>query len=206
MNLFMMCEQARSAAFTPLPPGIFARPLRKEELDTWLAFPYDTAEEARQNRAFMLDYFQKVYQPREAAFFKACTVLCGADEVPLATAFLWRSYGGRLHSLHWLKTLKEHEGRGLGRALLSLLLGGLGDDDYPVYLHTHPECVAAISLYADFGFELIEGSPVGRRSNDLAEGLAYLKREMRADAFKKLVVREAPRDFYEVTGQERSEF
>lgn len=206
MNLYMMCDRVNPAAFSDLPAGTRLRDLRPDELDIWLEFPFDSKKEAEENRADMEAYYNRVYAPCEAAFYRACKVICDEADAPLATAFLWKSYEGRLHTLHWLKTRKDKEGRGLGKALLTLLLKDLKDSDYPLFLHTHPQCVAAISLYTDFGFDLLRGPAIGGRSNDLEEGLTYLKSEMRQDKFARLRFRDAPELIYEVTKGKPSEF
>lgn len=206
MNLYMMCRAIMPGAFSPIPEGHAVRALKPEELGLWLAFPFDSDEEAAQHQGDMLAYYNRVYAPRAAEFFQACKLLCDPSGTPLATAFLWRSYEGRMLTLHWLKTRKAAEGRGLGRALLSHVLGGLTAADAPLYLHTHPECVAAIKLYTDFGFELIKGPVAGCRSNDLAAGLAALQKEMRPEAFRQLKVCQAPPEFYTIAAREAAEF
>ncbi len=110
---------------------------------------------------------------------------------------MWKAYG-KITTLDWLKVRNTHEGRGIGRALLSVLMQELGDEDYPVYLHTHPECSRAVKLYSDFGFQLIRNPVVGNRSNDLVEGLKYLKEHMLPEAYERLEFTEAPADFLSV--------
>lgn len=206
MNLYMMCRAVRPGALSDLPEGFLLRPLRPEELAVWLDFPFDTASEALENRAWMQAYYDRVYRPRAAEFHENCQVVCCADDQPLSTCFLWRAYGGRMLTLHWLKTRKDREGLGLGRALLSRLLSALPSAEFPVYLHTHPECVAAIKLYSDFGFELIEGPVAGERPNDLEAGLDFLKQAMKPGAFQGLKTCRAPRDFYSLAAISPAEF
>ena len=52
-NLFMMCRAPREEAFAPLPAGFHFDLCRREELETWMRFPFDTQEEARQYAPFM---------------------------------------------------------------------------------------------------------------------------------------------------------
>lgn len=119
-NLFMMCRAPREEAFAPLPAGFHFDLCRREELETWMRFPFDTQEEARQYAPYMARYFQNVYAAKEAEFFARCLFVREASGAPVGTAFLWRAYG-RVNTLHWLKVRREYEGRGIGRALLTRL-------------------------------------------------------------------------------------
>ena len=161
-NLFMMCRAPREEAFAPLPAGFHFDLCRREELETWMRFPFDTQEEARQYAPFMARYFQNVYAAKEAEFFARCLFVREASGAPVGTAFLWRAYG-RVNTLHWLKVRREYEGRGIGRALLTRLLMPLAPEEYPVYLHTQPSSYRAIKLYTDFGFALLTDARIGPR-------------------------------------------
>ena len=92
-NLFMMCRAPREEAFAPLPAGFHFDLCRREELETWMRFPFDTQEEARQYAPFMARYFQNVYTAKEAEFFARCLFVREASGAPVGTAFLWRAYG-----------------------------------------------------------------------------------------------------------------
>lgn len=203
LNLFMMCAQPRPGAFRPLPEGFYTRLCTPEELGIWGRMNVDDPRYP----TYMADYFAQVYAPRREEFFQRCTFVCNGDGQPVATCFLWRAYGGRLPTLHWFKVLPEYEGRGIGRGLLTHLLRGLAPDSLPVYLHTHPHCGRAIGLYADFGFRLLSGPPVGGRSNDLEEGLPYLRQAMPPEIFARLHTAPAPRELLEIAGESpHSEF
>ena len=106
-NLFMMCRAPREEAFAPLPAGFHFDLCRREELETWMRFPFDTQEQARQYAPFMARYFQNVYAAKEAEFFARCLFVREASGAPVGTAFLWRAYG-RVNTLHWLKVRREY--------------------------------------------------------------------------------------------------
>ena len=114
LNLFMMCEEVNPSAFRQMPEGFHVRACRRHELDFWKAMPFDGAMDAEQAR-FMDEYFEQVYRPREQQFFERCLFVCDETDAPVATCMLWRAYDGAIHTLHWLKTVKECEGRGLGK-------------------------------------------------------------------------------------------
>lgn len=177
-NLFMMCTRVNETAFAPVPAGYHIRTLRKEELELWKAFPFDTFEgDIAAELRYMTEYFEKVYAPREEEFFRRCLVLCDENDTPLGTCFAWKAYG-EVWTIHWFKVYARSEGRGLGRALLSAVLQGIPADGYPVYLHTQPGSFRAIGLYTDFGFSLLTDAAVGHRKNELQEALPYLRQHM----------------------------
>jgi GNAT superfamily N-acetyltransferase len=189
-NIFMMCEALDRSALCEVPAGYHVRSMRPDELGLWKALPLDDAA-TPETDAFMDAFFETTYRGREARFFDGTLFICDGDDRPAATCLLWRAYD-EFESIHWLKTLKAHEGRGLGRAMLSILLRDLPADRYPIYLHTQPGSFRAIKLYSDFGFDLLSGSPLGRRTNDLDECLPILRSVMPEAAFQSLRIREAP--------------
>ena len=84
--------------------------------------------------------------------------------------------------------MPKHEGKGLGRALLSKILRHA---EYPIYLHTQPSSVRAIKLYSDFGFKLVTNPIIGYRKNDLTESLPYLQKIIPEADYGKLQFAEA---------------
>ena len=100
--------------------------------------------------------------------------------------------------IHWFKTLKKHEGKGIGRALLSYIMNSLEEEEYPVYLHTQPSSYKAIGLYSSLGFKIITNSVIGYRNNDYKECLPILKEFMSKDSYDNLQFVEAPSIFNDV--------
>jgi ribosomal protein S18 acetylase RimI-like enzyme len=194
-NIFMMCENVDLSAFSVLPPGFSVRYCRKDELPLWKAFPFDDEAAAKDNEKYMADFFNRVYAPKGELFFRRCKFIVEEDtDKPVATCFAWRLYD-RITTIHWFKTLKEYENRGIGRALLTIVMSELAPSDYPVYLHTQPESYRAIKLYSDFGFYLLDDRQIGARKNHLTESLPYLKEKMPADAYANLKFASAPEEF-----------
>lgn len=195
-NIFMMCEALNPDALAEMPAGFSVRSCRPEELGVWKAMPFDTAEQAAKYDGYMTDFFKAVYGGREAEFFAKTLFVCDARGRPVATCLLWRAYG-EFNTIHWFKVLPEYEGRGIGRALLSIIMRDLPEHDYPVYLHTQPGSFRAIKLYSDFGFALLAGKKFGTRKNDLAECLPILEEFMPAKYFRNLRIDNAPKEFEE---------
>lgn len=193
-NIFMICRQLNRGAFSALPAGFTTRALHRTELPAWKAMPFDDPQEAQAYRAFMDEYFQTTYARAEKTFFANTLVICDSSNRMVATGLLWHAYALFL-TVHWIKVLKEYEGRGLGRALLSLLFAPVTEADLPMYLHTQPESFRAIKLYSDFGFELLTDPRIGTRDNHIFDCLPFLKQTMPEKDFAQLKFTSAPAEF-----------
>jgi ribosomal protein S18 acetylase RimI-like enzyme len=193
-NIFMMCEALNRNALTKLPPNYFIRSCRTDELNIWKTMPFDDADLAKEYDEFMSDYFTATYSGKEELFFTKTLFVCGLQDKPIATCLIWKAYD-QFNTVQWFKVLKDYEGQGIGRALLSIAIQELEICDYPIYLHTQPSSFRAIKLYSDFGFSLLSGDLFGTRENDLEECLPMLERFMPQEYFKKLRIVAAPREF-----------
>lgn len=194
LNLFMACERLNRGALRPMPPGYSVRTLRREELAFWKAMQFDDPQTARENEPMMTKFYRDVYADKEDLFYKTCLMVVDDADRPVGSCFAWRAYG-RIETIHWFKVLKEYEGRGIGRALFSIVMESVGE--YPVYLHTQPASYRAIKLYTDFGFAFVTDPVVGYRENDLEECLPILERMMPPAAYKALRFAKAPQGFLE---------
>ena len=193
-NIFMMCKKVNPNAFTNLPADFHIRNCSVEELDIWKQMPFDNPKEAAEYQPFMDDYFETVYGNNRSLFFEKTLFVCDKEDRPIATCLIWKSYGA-FNTIQWLKVKKEVEGKGIGRALLSLLLKDLPEADFPIYLHTQPGSYRAIKLYADFGFCLLMDEFVGNRKNEIVECLPILEKYMPKRDFKNLQKCTAPKHF-----------
>lgn len=206
LNLFMMCATPKTEAYGDIPEGYHLRFCRREELERWKAFPFDTAAERDAYRAYMTEYFENVYAPHGDLFYRTCLFLCDAEDRPVATCFAWKAYG-QFYTIHWLKVLKSHENQGLGRAILTETMKSIPADGYPVYLHTQPSSFRAIKLYTDFGFSLLTDESVGNRKNQYREAMPYLEHFMKPEGFRRLTFHTSDGQFSAAASQvERSEF
>ena len=198
-NLFMICRNLNFEATSELPAEYHIRNCKREELDIWMEFPFDSPKEAKKNKQFMKNYFEEVYGGKRDKFFKKCKFVCNRQDSPVATGFTWKAYD-KITTIHWLKVLKKYEGMGIGRALLSRIMLNLSEEDYPVFLHTHPGSYRAIKLYSDFGFYLSEDPVIGSRENHLKEALPYLREKMPDEVYENLKTTTAPDDFLNIVG------
>ena len=196
-NLFMICRELKLDALRELPEKYHIRNCQRDELDIWKAFPFDDATQAEVHRGYMTSYFDNVYAPKGDLFYRRCLFVCDNRNVPIATGFIWKAYN-EFNTIHWLKVLKHHEGGGIGRGLLSIILGRLLGTDFPVYLHTQPSSYRAVKLYSDFGFAFLTDPVVGTRTNDLEECLPILKHCMPDGVFGRLRFTRAPEGFLNI--------
>ncbi len=193
-NIFMMCSALNHNSLTKLPTGYAIRSCRPDELDLWKKMPFDDADLAIEYDGFMSDYFTTTYGGKEELFFAKTLFVCDAQDRPIATCLIWKAYD-EFNTIQWFKVLKEYEGQGIGRALLSIVMQQLEMCDYPIYLHTQPSSFRAIKLYSDFGFSLLSGNKFGIRNNDLDECLPILDEFMPKRYFHELRIIAAPKEF-----------
>ena len=134
LNIFMMCEKVNTSAFSDLNKNYYIRNCREDELDIWKEFHFNNKEDKKKYYQYMTNYFKNVYEDKEKEFFSKCLFICEkSTNKPVSTCFIWKAYD-KIHTIHWFKTLKNHEGKGLGRALLTYLLKDLQQKDLPIYL------------------------------------------------------------------------
>ena len=196
LNLFMMCTALNPSALSTLPSGFHIRKCKRAELPVWKAMPFDNPTEAKEYASFMDDFFETVYGEQEDLFFEKVLFVCNGQDEPIATCFIWKAYG-EFNTIHWMKTVKEYEGLGIGRALISYLLKDLSSEEYPIYLHTQPGSYRAIKLYSDFGFQILSDKKIGTRENDFEECLPFLQKYMPEQDFLQLKITSAPTYFLE---------
>jgi ribosomal protein S18 acetylase RimI-like enzyme len=193
-NIFMICEALNRDSLTELPANYSIRSCKPDELGIWKTMPFDDADLAKEYEGFMSDYFTTTYGGNEELFFARTLFVCDRQDKPIATCLSWKAYD-EFNTIQWFKVLKEYEGQGIGRALLSIIMQKLEIRDYPVYLHTQPSSFRAIKLYSDFGFSLLSGKNLGIRKNDLDECLPILKKFMPEEHFQNLRIIPAPKEF-----------
>lgn len=190
-NLFMMCEKENETAFSKLHTDYHFRMCRPEEIELWKAFPFDSEKVPAEYEAFMSEFVKDVYGKNMDLFFRNTIFICDKKDRPVATCSRWKAYG-KINSIHWLKTLKSYEGKGLGRAVLSEVMKQFNKEDYPIYIHTQPGSFKAVKLYSDFGFQLLRGGRLGTRTNDLEKCLPILKEFIPQMDFQRIMIRDTP--------------
>jgi GNAT superfamily N-acetyltransferase len=88
---------------------------------------------------------------------KRCLFIETVEGRKIATATAWygQHQGKRLGRLHWISVRPDHQGKGLGKALIARALKILGEleDNRMIYLTTQTWSYKAIGLYKSFGFK-----------------------------------------------------
>jgi GNAT superfamily N-acetyltransferase len=200
-NIFMMCKKLNENALSGLDSDFYFRNCRPDELETWKAFPFDTDIVPSVYEDMMNQFIKDSYSSDLETFFRNTLFVCDQTDKPVATCSHWRAYG-KFNSIHWLKTSKPYEGKGLGRAVLSEIMKQFGIEDYPIYIHTQPGSFRAIKLYSDFGFKLLKGGKIGHRENEIEKCLPILKKFMPKSHFDSLETTDTPSDFTKMVENE----
>ena len=177
LNLFMQCDSPNKKAFSELPTEYNFRLCQPAELEIWKRIIVH-----EQYVDYVTEYYNKIYAKNEDEFFRHCWFVCNKDNIPVASCLLWQSYG-LITTIGWYAVSPEHEGKGLGRALMSKILT---NEKFPIYLHTQPTSARAIKLYSDFGFKLITDPIIGYRKNDVEQSLPYLQTILPKSDFENL--------------------
>jgi len=196
-NIFMMCENLNKNALTVLHPDYHFRNCRPNELEIWKAFPFDSEKLPEEYADFMNEIVNDSYGNDMETFFKNTIFVCDKDDKPIATCSYWKAYG-KINSIHWLKTLKAFEGKGIGRAILSEIMRQFDKSDYPIYIHTQPGSFRAVKLYANFGFKLLKGGRLGSRDNELEKCLPILKEFIPESDFRNIPIKETSQELIDL--------
>ena len=117
-NIFMMCEQLNESVLTELNTDYYFRNCRPDELEIWKAFPFDSDIVPVEYEDFMNQIIKDSYSENMDAFFQNTIFVCDKNDKPVATCSHWKAYR-KINTIHWLKTIKAYEGKGIGRAVLS---------------------------------------------------------------------------------------
>ena len=197
LNIFMVCSEVRSDALSELDDRLSVRFGAPTDFDTWKAFPFDTAEDAEAYDTYMTTFFESAYGNKSKEYWAGTRFVCEPDGTPIAKGGVWQAFG-ELTTLQWIKTRADHEGSGVGRALMSMLMQSITRQQFPVFLHTQAGSVRAIKLYTDLGFAIITDTVPGPRPNQYAEALDYLAAKMPAEAFANLRFAGAPPQLLDV--------
>jgi len=152
-NLLMARETMSGVPLQPAPDGFSARGMEQSDVPAWLSIwrevePSDRIPDILFERNFGSDW---------ALVRSRCFLLFAPSGEPAGTVSAWfddSRNGLSWGRIHWVALRREFQGRGLGKALLSLgmeRVKALGHER--CYLVTQYWRHAAIRLYLGFGFE-----------------------------------------------------
>jgi len=198
IHVFMVCNNIDTTAFKDLPEGFFVRYLRRNELEIWKKLPFYEYDYTEKHQKYMTEWYNTFYGINEELFYKSCHVVCNKKDEIIGSSFLWRSYNGLINSIHWFKVIQEYENKGLGRALLTILLKNVNKINMPIYLHTQIRSYRAIKLYTDFGFKILSNEKIYKEKNDINKIKLLLKEYIPKEYYVKIKYVKAPINFIKI--------
>lgn len=170
--MFMMRASLRRIPLYAPPHGYGLRTFQPGDEQAWasiheLADKYDTFSPGR---------FQEEFSEGNLALRERQLYVVDAAGVPVGTSTAWFAQATipsvTLGRLHWLAVLPEHQGRGLGVALVSATLQRLRQLDHTgAYLTTSSARRKALRLYELFGFSATD-PPYVPEANTIVERVA----------------------------------
>lgn len=174
-HIYMIRKPFQNAPDPVLPEGYSLRMFAPGDRDAWCAVETSVAEFPDIEKA--REYFEKDYAPFSEELMRRCVFACAPDGTPVATATAWWSKGAdRLAMVHWVSVHPAHQGKGLGRAVMSkvLQLFETLEPNRPIMLHTQTWSHIAVRMYLSLGFRpLADVSAIAPNSefNDAVEVL-----------------------------------
>ena len=136
-----------------LPDGFIERFYRRGERSSWAGIETRAGEFSTTDRA--LEHFAREFGPFEEAMEERCVfAIDESNGTPVGTATAWYNdaRGPEWGRLHWVGVVPEHQGKGIGRSLVSVALRRMAAYHTKAYLTTQTTSVAAVRIYLDVGF------------------------------------------------------
>lgn len=139
-----------------LPAGYSFVPFRAGDEKAWAQIEASVLEFDSEIDALLR--FQRDYLPFLPELERRCLFLEAGGGQKVGTAMAWWSYTGRRRDpwIHWVAVRPEHQGKGLGKAMVAkiLALATEMEGDRDIYLHTQTWSYKAIQIYQKAGFSI----------------------------------------------------
>ena len=178
-NVVMEARPLRRHACV-LPPFYSIRAFEAHDVRAW------TTIQAAADRYNVIteSLFEAAFGSDASLHHARILMACDEQDNPVGTAAAWFGEGERRAAgrLHWVAVLPQHQGRGLGRALICQALNRLVELGHTeAYLTTSAARLAALHLYDSFGLRgRCESSEdrgaweaIGRALSERGEPLAH---------------------------------
>jgi RimJ/RimL family protein N-acetyltransferase len=130
-----------------------------------------------------LDFFNENYLSYPGEVERRTIFIQTNEGEKVGTATIWWNYTGerRDPTLEWIAVKPEHQGIGLGKAIvfegMRKMLQIEGDRD--IFLHTQTWSYRAIGIYLQAGFEFMKTGSFSRYENDFDKAIPYLEEKMK---------------------------
>jgi len=162
-----------------VPQPYSMRPFAEGDVPAWTAIQTD----ADRYNEITSALFQAAFGVARDAHTERILIACDGAGVPIGTAAAWMGDGDHaaVGRLHWVAVIPEHQGRGLGRALVMQAITRLADLGHSTaYLTTSAARLRAIHLYDRCGFRPLVDTDSDRQTWDaIARALADGGRPLR---------------------------
>jgi len=199
-NIIMRAEWDKVLNVTPpsLPAGYSFRFFAADDLDHWARIEasvdeFESADKAR-------DYFAQVYLPDMDNLAQRLIFALDPTGLPIATANSWYAESdlGRQATLHWVAVCPEHQGKGIGKAIVQQAMLNFQqlENNRPVWLHTQTWSHVAVRLYHSLGFNMMKTAPLANANSrsgvtikkpEYADAITIFKTIMDADFVDRLI-------------------
>jgi len=192
-------ERIKVAGHPTLPEGYSFRFFTTDDEAHWARIETSVLEFEAEGIA--REYFTKSFLPRKGELLKRCVFVLDPEGLPIATATAWfaNSELGHQASLHWVAVCPEHQGLGIGRAVVqqALMIFHELDPSSPVWLHTQTWSHVAVKLYHGLGFNMMKTAKLANSNtrdgvpkiyqNDYDEAVEILTTVMDGDFLNRLI-------------------
>jgi ribosomal protein S18 acetylase RimI-like enzyme len=156
----------------PVPAGYRIRTFRPGDETAWARV--ETAVGEFRDEGHALEHFADEFGPHVDEMRERCLFLETTDGELVGTTTAWRNpdFPGRdWGRIHWVAVVPEHQGRGLGRLLVTEALLLMRARHARAYLTTQTSSWIAVHLYLTLGFTPFLTAPAEE------EGWSLLRRE-----------------------------
>lgn len=150
--LLMVRDHMRGIPQIPLPEGYTMSGMRIEDIGVWTDVQRDAEEYLTIRDSLFMDQFGDDLP----SIGRRCFILYDREGLAIGTISAWynRNFRGRdWGRIHWVALRPSHQGRGLGKAMLTYAMNVLARHHERAYLDTDTRREAAVGLYRKYGFE-----------------------------------------------------
>ena len=158
VGFYMRREAGTPVFFSPLPSGFRFVLFSDGDESDWARIETSVGEFDSEFEAHM--YFSKKFKPYPDELCRRCLFIENSDGEKVATATAWWFHveNERRSWLHWVAVDPEHQGLGLGKAIIARIIELMieldGDADF--FLHTQTWSHRAVKIYLMNGFEFTD--------------------------------------------------
>ena len=159
----MIRDRSSVVSDRPLPDGFAIRTFEPGDERYWVDIEMRAGEFSTPERGHLA--FDRDFRPGYDRLESQMFFLVHETDGPIGTATAWQGnqFGHEMGQLHWVAIVPEHQGKGLAKSLLAVVMRRIAEDHAEVYLTTQTSSWRAVGMYRAFGFsEVIDRPEVER--------------------------------------------